>query len=137
MRRPARRFPLSRAFGYIFLDSTSRTKQVCVEVVREELFQEFLSFRPDTDDAGLAAPFRLVVGRLVEPHAPARVDVRPPQVACFPWSAPGQSLELDQPADVSREEGKRGIDHSIIDRLYWFSFAGSRPAFLESADGCD
>jgi len=78
-----------------------------------------------------------VVIRLVEPDASARVDVRPPKVVCFPRSASSQSLELDQPADVPSKEGKCGINHSIIDRLDGIGFAGSCPAFLESADGCD
>jgi len=57
--------------------------------------------------------------------------------AGLPRPAPGQPLELDQPADVSAEERQGGVHDGVIDRPDRLGLAGLGPPLLQPCDRGD
>jgi hypothetical protein len=119
----------------MFLYRTAWAEEKLIAVRGEESFEKLLSLRADGDDAGLPTVGVLVMGRLVHPRLPARVDVASADAARFSGSAPCQALELHQPSNVAIEERKRGVDGGIGHRSDRFGFPRCGASSLQASDG--
>ena len=133
--RVQRRLPPRRPLGVDLLDRAARAEQVGVEVGGEELPEQRLRPRPDGDRPLLPLPRRLVVGRPVDPHVARHVEVAPADPARLAGPAPGQPLELHQPADVTIQERHRGVNSRVLHGGHRLGLGGGGAALLKPADG--